>query len=98
MEEQAARALCKSDAEGYAKEVVLADFEKPGDSDVVAKLVKESRCCRKTDRGADHPRPGRAPVGRREDAAHGGDEVGVSGARAGVVLPPPSAGERHLLV
>lgn len=29
------------DAEGYAKEVVVADFEKPGDSDVVAKLVKD---------------------------------------------------------
>ena len=30
-----------ADAEAYAKEVVLADFEKPGDSDVVAKLVKD---------------------------------------------------------
>lgn len=30
-----------TDAEAYAKEVVLADFEKPGDSDVVAKLVKD---------------------------------------------------------
>lgn len=28
-------------AEAYAKEVVLADFEKPGDSDVVEKLVKD---------------------------------------------------------
>ena len=28
-------------AEGYAKEVVLADFEKPGDDDVVQKLVKD---------------------------------------------------------
>lgn len=30
-----------ADAEAYAKEVVIADFEKPGDSDVVAKLVKD---------------------------------------------------------
>ena len=30
-----------ADAEAYAKEVVLADFEKPGDSDVVAKLMKD---------------------------------------------------------
>ena len=30
-----------ADAEGYAKEVVLADFEKPGDSDVIEKLVKD---------------------------------------------------------
>jgi hypothetical protein len=28
-------------AEAYAKEVVHADFEKPGDSDVVAKVVKD---------------------------------------------------------
>ncbi len=30
-----------ADAEAYAKEVVMADFEKPGDSDVVDKLVKD---------------------------------------------------------
>jgi hypothetical protein len=30
-----------ADAEGYAKEVVLADFEKPGHDDVVQKLVKD---------------------------------------------------------
>ena len=30
-----------ADAEAYAKEVVLADFEKPGDSDVIDKLVKD---------------------------------------------------------
>jgi hypothetical protein len=30
-----------ADAEAYAKEVVMADFEKPGDSDVMAKLVKD---------------------------------------------------------
>jgi hypothetical protein len=30
-----------TDAEGYAKEVVIADFEKPGDDDVVQKLVKD---------------------------------------------------------
>ena len=29
------------DAEAYAKEVVMADFEKPGDSDVMAKLVTD---------------------------------------------------------
>ena len=30
-----------ADAEAYAKEVVMADFEKPGDSDVVHKLMKD---------------------------------------------------------
>jgi hypothetical protein len=30
-----------ADAEAYAKEVVVADFEKPGDSDVMEKLVKD---------------------------------------------------------
>jgi len=30
-----------ADAEAYAKEVVLADFERPGDSDVMEKLVKD---------------------------------------------------------
>ncbi|MFN4017222.1 MAG: DUF1476 domain-containing protein [Reyranella sp.] len=30
-----------ADAEAYAKEVVMADFEKPGDSDVIEKLVKD---------------------------------------------------------
>jgi len=30
-----------ADAEAYAKEVVMADFEKPGDSDVVQKLVTD---------------------------------------------------------
>ena len=31
----------KSDAERYAKEVVLPDFEKPGDDDVIPKLVTD---------------------------------------------------------
>ena len=30
-----------ADAEAYAKEVVMADFEKPGDSDVIEKLSKD---------------------------------------------------------
>ena len=30
-----------ADAEAYAKEVVVADLEKPGDSDVIEKLVKD---------------------------------------------------------
>jgi hypothetical protein len=30
-----------ADAEAYAKDVVMADFEKPGDSDVVHKLMKD---------------------------------------------------------
>jgi hypothetical protein len=30
-----------AEAEAYAKEVVMADFEKPGDSDVMDKLVKD---------------------------------------------------------
>ena len=30
-----------ADAEAYAKEVVMADLEKPGDADVIEKLVKD---------------------------------------------------------
>ena len=30
-----------ADAEAYAKEIVMADFEKPGDSDVMHKLTKD---------------------------------------------------------
>jgi len=30
-----------ADADVYSREVVEADFEKPGDSDVIAKLVKD---------------------------------------------------------
>ena len=30
-----------ADAEAYAKDVVMADFEKPGDSDVIDKLMKD---------------------------------------------------------
>jgi len=30
-----------ADADAYAKDVVLADYEKPGDSDVIEKLVKD---------------------------------------------------------
>ncbi len=30
-----------ADAEAYAKEVVLADFEKPGDADVLHKLMRD---------------------------------------------------------
>ena len=39
----AAEQLGKSgaDAEAYAKEVVLADFDKPGDDDVVQKVLKD---------------------------------------------------------
>ena len=39
----AAGVLGKSgaDAEAYAKDVVMADLEKPGDSDVIEKLVKD---------------------------------------------------------
>jgi hypothetical protein len=33
--------LAGADAEAYAKEVVQADFEKPGDADVVAKVAKD---------------------------------------------------------
>jgi hypothetical protein len=63
-----------SDAEGYAKEVVLADFEKPGHDDVVQKLVKDLAAAGKPTE--EHPQAGRAPDGRGEDAAHGGHEVG----------------------
>ncbi|MBY0317704.1 MAG: DUF1476 domain-containing protein [Reyranella sp.] len=37
----AAGIMGKGDAEAYAKEVVLADFEKPGDDDVIQKLVQD---------------------------------------------------------
>jgi hypothetical protein len=39
----AAAQLGKSgaDADAYAKEVVMADFEKPGDEDVIAKIAKD---------------------------------------------------------
>ncbi len=30
-----------ADAEAYAKEIVMADFEKPGDSDIVHKLMRD---------------------------------------------------------
>ena len=30
-----------ADAEAYAKEVVMSDFEKPGDDDVIAKVSKD---------------------------------------------------------
>jgi len=33
--------LSGADAEAYAKEVVSADFEKPGDDDVVQKVLKD---------------------------------------------------------
>jgi hypothetical protein len=35
----AAELLGKDDAEAYAKEVVAADFEEPGDADLVRKLL-----------------------------------------------------------
>ena len=37
----AAELLGRSDAEAYAKEVVLADFEEAGDNDVVRKVAKD---------------------------------------------------------
>lgn len=46
-----------ADAEGYAKEVVLADFERPGDDDVVQKLVKDLAAAGK---------PTEAPVIRKQ--------------------------------
>jgi len=33
--------LNKAEAEGYAKEVVLADLQEPGEADVVRKLLKD---------------------------------------------------------
>jgi hypothetical protein len=30
-----------ADAEAYAKEIVMADFEKPGDSDVIHRLMRD---------------------------------------------------------
>jgi hypothetical protein len=40
--------IAGSAAEAYAKEVVAADFEKPGDSDVVAKVLKDLKAKGKT--------------------------------------------------
>jgi hypothetical protein len=39
-----------ADAEAYAKEVVLADFEEAGDNDVVQKVVRDL-----SDKGIDEP-------------------------------------------
>jgi hypothetical protein len=36
-----AEKLGREDAEAYAKEVVAADFDKPGDDDVIEKVVKD---------------------------------------------------------
>ncbi len=35
----AAELMSRADAEAYAKEVVMADFEKPGDEDVLQKVL-----------------------------------------------------------
>ena len=64
-----------ADAEAYAKEVVMADFEKPGDSDVIDKLVKDLAAAGKPTRGPHDPPPGRAPAGRRQGPDHDGDPV-----------------------
>ena len=50
-----------ADAEAYAKEVVMADFEKPGDSDVIDKLMKDLAAAGKpTEDHWQRPRQGRA--------------------------------------
>jgi hypothetical protein len=46
-----------ADAEGYAKEVVLADFEKPGDDNIVQKLVKDLAASDPLPRRAQDDRP-----------------------------------------
>ena len=33
-----------ADAEAYAKDIVLADFEKPGEGQVLSKLLKDLHC------------------------------------------------------
>ena len=66
-----------ADAEAYAKEVVVADFEKPGDSDVIAQAGEGPRRRRQADGRPHHPQAGRAPDGRGQGADHEGDALGV---------------------
>jgi hypothetical protein len=70
-----------TEAEGYAKEVVVADFEKPGDSDVVAKLVKDLAAAGKPTEEPAIRKQAELLIGRGEDAAHGGvGEDAIAGA------------------
>ena len=68
------------DAEAYARDIVMADFEKPGDHDVVHTLMHDLAAAGKPHRGAHHPPPGRALPGRGQEAGHDrGQEVGCCG-------------------
>ena len=42
-----AEKLGRDDADAYAKEVVAADFDKPGDDDVIEKVVKDLKAAGK---------------------------------------------------
>ena len=66
-----------ADAEAYAKEIVVADLEKPGDSDVIEKLVKDLAAAGKPTEDHTIRKPGRAPDGRGQGADHEGDALGV---------------------
>lgn len=41
-----AEKLGREDAESYAKEVVAADFDKPGDDDVIEKVMKDLKAAK----------------------------------------------------
>ena len=65
-----------ADAEAYAKEVVVADFEKPGDRDVIDKLVKDLAAAGKPTEDHTIRKPGRALAWSRPRPAHEGDALG----------------------
>jgi len=67
-------------ADGYAKEVVAADLERPGDDDVIEKVMADIRT-----RGRCHRRKGdrQGTGGARRDGApsgHGGEEAAIASA------------------
>ena len=65
--------LSGADAEAYAKQVVQADFEKPGDSDVVAKVVNDLSAKGRASRRAAGPQGARPALRGRQRADHEAD-------------------------
>ena len=66
-----------ADAEAYAKEVVVADFEKPGDSDVIEKLVKDLAAAGKPMEDHTIRKQAERLRGSGQGADHEGDALGV---------------------
>ena len=77
-----------ADAEAYAKDIVMAEFEKPGDHDVDPQADARSRRGRQADGGPHHPQAGRTVAARGQAAGDDGDALdrarpaGVSRTRA----------------